>query len=327
MKRANRAALAAIVIAASLIAGAALPVRAEWPNDRPIRVLVGFGPGGGTDIVTRIIAQPLGELLHQTVVVENKPGAGGAIASDVVAKAPKDGYTAAMISAGHTVSAVMLKTLPYDAVKDFAPVALVANSAFVIVARKDFPADDIKGLVALAKAQPGKLNFGSVGLGSTQHFAGELLKQKTGINVVHVPYRGTPAVVTALLAKQIDYAVELVHAVNGQVQAGELKLIAVGTPQRWPAIPNVPTVAESGVPGYSVLGWYGLVYPAGTPQAIIDKTNTALRQVLERPAIREQLAKVGAVVNVSSPAEFGAYIAEEIAKWKAVRDNAGLEPK
>lgn len=323
MKRALLAAAAA----ASLVAATILPAAAEWPADQPIHVLVGFGAGGGTDIVTRIIAQPLSELLHQTIIVENKPGAGGAIASDQVAKAAKDGYTAVMISTGHTVSAAMLKTLPYDAAKDFAPVAQVANSAFVIVARKDFPANDIKGLVALAKAQPGKLNFGSVGLGSTQHLAGELLKQMTGIDVVHVPYRGTPALVTALRAQQIDYGVELVHAVIGQVQAGELKLLAVGTPQRWPAIPDVPTVAESGVPGYSVLGWYGWAYPAGTPTAIVEKTNVALKEVLTRPAIREQLAKVGAVVNVTSSADFSKYIVDEIAKWKTVRDKAGLEPK
>ena len=314
-------------LAAGLLAVAALPAAAEWPADKPIHVLVGFGAGGGTDIVSRIIAQHLSESLHQTVVVENKPGAGGTIASDQVAKSAKDGYTAVMISAGHTVSAAMLKALPYDAVKDFAPVAQVANSAFVIVARKDFPANDIKGLVALAKAQPGKLNFGSVGLGSTQHLAGELLKQMTGIDVVHVPYRGTPALVTALRAQQIDYGVELVHAVMGQVQAGELKLLAVGTSQRWPAIPDVPTVAESGVPGYSVVGWYGWVYPAGTPPAIVEKTNTALKEILARPAIRDQLAKVGAVVNVSSSSDFGKYIADEVAMWKTVRDKAGLEPK
>ena len=153
-------------------------------------------------------------------MVENKPGAGGTIASNDVAKAAKDGYTATMISTGHTISAVMLKSQPYDAVKDFAPVALVANSAFVVVARKDFPANDLKGLVALAKASPGKLNFASVGLGSTQHFAGELLAQSTGIKVTHVPYRGTPALMTALLAGQVDYGVELAHAVQGQVQAG-----------------------------------------------------------------------------------------------------------
>jgi tripartite-type tricarboxylate transporter receptor subunit TctC len=322
----NRVIVAAAT-AAGLMLAAIAPAMAAWPADQPIHVLVGFGAGGGTDIVTRIIAQPLSELLHQTIIVENKPGAGGVIASDQVAKAAKDGYTAVMISTGHTVSAAMLKKLPYDAIKDFAPVAQVANSAFVIVARNDFPANDVKGLVALAKASPGKLNFGSVGLGSTQHLAGELFKQMTDINVVHVPYRGTPAVVAALLAKQIDYAVELVHAVNGQVRAGQLKLIAVGTPQRWPAIPNVPTVAESGVPGYAVLGWYGWAYPAGTPQAIVDKTNAALKEVLARPAIREQLAKVGAVVNVSSPAEFGKYIAAEVATWKSVRERAGIEPQ
>jgi tripartite-type tricarboxylate transporter receptor subunit TctC len=320
----KRVAIAAIIFAALIAAG---PAGAEWPNDKPIRVLVGFGPGGGTDIVTRIIAQPLSELLHQTVVVENKPGAGGSIASGEVANAGKDGYTASVISTGHTVSAVMLKSIKYDAVKDFAPVALVADSAFVVVARKDFPANDIKGLVALAKASPGKLNFASVGVGSTQHFAGELLKQSTGIDVKHIPYRGTPGVVAALLAQQVDYAVELAHAVRGQVEAGQLKLLAVGTPGRWPTIPNVPTVAESGVPGYSVTGWYGWVYPAGTPKAIVDKTSAALMQILARPEIKEQMVKVGAAVHEMGPAEFGKFMADEVAKWKAVRDKAGLEPQ
>ena len=324
-----RSARAMAVICAGLLTAAAqfTPAVAEWPADKPIRVLVGFGPGGGTDIVTRIIAPPLSELLHQSVVVENKPGAGGSIASAEVEKADKDGYTASMISAGHTVSAVMLKSVRYDAVKDFAPVALVADSAFVVVARKDFPADDIKGLVALAKASPGKLNIASVGLGSTQHFAGELLSQMTGIDVKHIPYRVTAAVVTALRAQEVDYAVELLHAVQGQVQAGELKLLAVGSPTRWATIPNVPTVAESGVPGYSVIGWYGWVYPAGTPQAIVDKTNAVLKQILARPEIREQMAKAGAAVHVSTPAEFGKHMADEVAKWNSVRDQAGLTPQ
>ena len=317
-----------IIVAAACALGlaATFPVAAaEWPADRPIRVLVGFGAGGGTDIVTRIVAQPLSELLHQTVVVENKPGAGGSIASDMAAKAEKDGYTASMLSPGHTVSAVMLKSVRYDAVKDFAPVGLVADSSLVVVARKDFPASDIKGLVALAKASPGKLNFASVGVGSTQHFAGELLRQMTGIEVKHIPYRGTPGVVTALLAQEVDYAVELVHAVSGQVQAGQLKILAVSTPKRWPAIPDVPTVAESGVPGYDVSGWYGWVYPAGTPQPIIDKTNAALRTVLARPEVQESLAKVGAFVHVSTPAEFTKLLADEVAKWRSVRDKASIE--
>jgi tripartite-type tricarboxylate transporter receptor subunit TctC len=211
MKRA----IVAAAIAASVMLAAVAPASAEWPADKPIRVIVGFGAGGGTDIVTRIVAQPLSELLHQTVVIENKPGAGSSIAAAEVARAEKDGYTASMFSAGHTVSAVMVKSVRYDAVKDFAAVALVADSAFVVVARKDFPANDINGLVALARASPGKLNFASVGLGSTQHFAGELLRQMTGIDVKHIPYRGTPAVVTALRAEEVDYAVELVQAVQG----------------------------------------------------------------------------------------------------------------
>ena len=231
-----------------------------------------------------------------------------------------------MISTGHTISAVMLKAQPYDAVKDFAAVAMVANSGFVVVARKDFPANDIKGLVALAKASPGKLNFASVGVGSTQHFAGELLAQMTGIKVTHIPFRGTPALMTALLAGQVDYAVDLVHAVQGQVQAGNLKILAVGSTERWPTIPDVPTVAESGVPGYAVVGWYGWVYPAGTPKPIVDKTYAAIKDVLSRPAVREQLAKVGAVVNLVGPDDFGRHLADEVAKWRKVRDTAGLEP-
>jgi len=196
-----------------------------------------------------------------------------------------------------------------------------------VVARKDFPANDIKGLVALAKASPGKLNFASVGLGSTQHFAGELLRQSTGIDVKHIPYRGTPGVVAALLAQEVDYAVELAHAVRGQVEAGQLKLLAVGTPERWPTIPDVPTVAESGVPGYAVTGWYGWVYPAGTPSAIVNRTSDALKQVLAQPEIKEQMAKAGAIVHVMSPAEFTQHMTDEVAKWKAVRDKAGLEPQ
>lgn len=315
-----------IFIAVCAAGFAASSQAAEWPSEKPIRVLVGFGAGGGTDIVTRVIATPLSDILKQSVVVENKPGAGGTIASEAAAKATPDGYTASMISAGHTVSAVMLKSLRYDSVKDFAPVAMVARGAFVIVARKDFPANDIKGLIALAKASPGKLNFASVGQGSTQHFAGELFRQMAGIDVKHVPYRGTPAVVTALRAQEVDYAVELVHAVQGQVAAGELKLLAVASGKRWPSIPNVPTVAEAGVPGYAVESWYGFVYPAGTPKPIVDKTSAALKQVLDKPEIREQLAKSGAMVDLTGPAEFGKHMADEVAKWKKVRDTAGIEP-
>lgn len=314
-------ALVALLFAA-IVSGQ--PVHADdWPS-KPIRIYVGFGAGGGTDIVTRIVAQPLSELLGQPVIVENKPGAGGTLASAFVAKADKDGHTATMLSPGHTVSAAMFKTLPYNSLDDFAPVALVANSTVVFVARKEFPANNISELVALAKKNPGNLKFGSVGLGSTQHFAGELLHQLAGIDVLRVPYRGTPALVTALLANEVDYGVELLHAVKGQVDAGQLKFLAVGSRERSPAVPNIPTVAEQGIAGYSVVSWYGLAYPAGTPKAIVDRTNAALKDIVARPAIREQLAKVGVSANYSTPEQFQKFLKSEIETWQAVREKAGI---
>jgi tripartite-type tricarboxylate transporter receptor subunit TctC len=310
---------------AALLAVTMQPASAqEWPT-RPIRVIVGFGPGGGTDIVSRIIAEPLGEFLGQSIVIENKPGAGSTIAADMVAKAPPDGYTASMLSAGHTVSAVMFKALPYDSVKDFAPVGLVANSGFVVVARKDFPAHDIKGLIAIAKAVPGKLNFASVGIGSTQHFAGELFRQIAGIDIAHIPYRGTPAVVTALRRQEVDYAVELVQSVIGQIQADEIKALAVTSPQRWPTLPQVPTMQEQGMAGYDVTSWYGLVFPAGTPKAITDKMYNGLTQILARDNVQKQIANAGAVVHPLSPAEFGRHLESEIAKWRDVATKARIE--
>ncbi len=323
MKRSIVAAACALGLAGMLHT----PAAAEWPNDRPIHLLVGFGAGGGTDIVARIVAQPVSELLKQSVVVENKPGAGGSIASAEVARAAKDGYTATMVATGHTVGAAMLKNLPFDAAKDFAPVAMVASTAYVIVANKDFAANDIKSLIALAKASPGKLNFASVGVGSTQHIAGELLVQMAGIDVKHIPYRGSPALIAALLAGQVDYGVETFQAVQGQVQGGTLKLLAVGSGERIASAPNVPTVAESGVPGYVVSGWYGWMYPAGTPQVIVDKTYAALKTVLAQPEVRDRLSKAGADPALSTPAEFGALLADEVAKWRAVRDKAKLEPQ
>ena len=327
MKRTIVAAVTGLC-AAGFVIGNLSTAAAEWPNDRPIHLIVAFGAGGGTDIAARIVADPLSKLLNQSIVVENKPGGGGTIGTEYVARADKDGYTASMISTGHTVGAAMLKAASrYDAVKDFAPVAVVANSTFVVVANKDFAANDVKGLIALAKASPGKLNFASVGVGSTQHIAGELLVQKAGIDVKHIPYRGSPALVAALLANQVDYAVETFQAVQGQVLAGKLKLLAVGSTTRSPNAPDVPTVAESGVPGYNVSGWYGWVYPAGVPQAIIDKTNAALKKVLAEPEIREKLSKIGAVASMSTPAEFHAILADDVAKWIAVRDKAGLTAK
>ncbi|HEY1540958.1 MAG TPA: tripartite tricarboxylate transporter substrate binding protein [Xanthobacteraceae bacterium] len=315
-----RTLFAAAVLALGLPMGAGAQ---EWPT-RPIHVIVGAGPGGGTDIITRIIATLLGELLGQPIVVENKQGAGNIIAAETVVKAPRDGYTAYMMNNAHGVSAAMYKHLPFDSVKDFAFVSLTGTAGLVLIVRPDFPAKNVKELIALAKREPGKLNFASVGIGTTQHFSGELFRQLAGIDVKHIPYRGTPAVLTGLLGKQVDYAFELVQPTLGQVRSGALKALAVTSPTRYPALPDLPTVAESGLPAFQVMSWYGLSFPAGTPQPIIDKTNKALHEVLARLEIKAQLLKVGASAVTSTPDEMRQHVVNEIAKWTAVREKAGI---
>jgi tripartite-type tricarboxylate transporter receptor subunit TctC len=317
------------VPAAMLLAGAVLaasPVAAqEWPS-RPIRILVGFGAGGGTDVTSRIIGDALSEVLGQSIVVENKPGAGGTIAGDIVAKGPKDGYNAVMVSVAHTVATATIKAQPYDAVNDFAPVGIVANSAFVVVVRKDFPANDLRELIKIAKSQPGTLNFGSVTIGSTQHITAELLRQRTAIEAQHISFRTTPEVVTALIRGDIGFAVELAHAVRGQVQSGDLKIIAVMTAKRWPTLPDVPTVQESGIPDFEVLGWYGLLFPAGVAPEIVAKTHGGLAKVLSRGSVHDQLEHIGALPALSTPDAFRQLLADEVVKWRAVVKAAGLEP-
>jgi tripartite-type tricarboxylate transporter receptor subunit TctC len=306
---------------------APLPLAAgeDWPT-RPVRILVGFGAGGGTDVATRIIADPLGDVLGQRIVVENKPGAGGTIAADIVAKGAKDGYNAVMASLAHTVATATIKAPPYDAVKDFTPVGVVANSAFVVVVKSDFPANDLRGLIELAKKQPGKLNYGSVTIGSTQHITAELLRLRAGIEAQHITFRTTPEVVTALMRNDISFAVELAHAVRGQVQAGELKILTVMTAKRWPSLANVPTIGEAGMPDLEVLGWYGLLFPADIPSAIVEKTHKGLAQVLGRESVRNQLENVGAIANLSTPEEFKKILESEVVKWRDVAKAAGLEP-
>jgi tripartite-type tricarboxylate transporter receptor subunit TctC len=316
----------AIAVAVAAATYAAPAAAEDWPS-KPIRIMVGFGAGGGTDVATRIIAEPLGEVLGQRIVVENKPGAGGTIAGDLIAKSTKDGYNALMISTGHTVSAAMIKSQNYDAVKDFAPVGIFANSAVAIVVPKDFPASDLQGLIEVIKKEPGKYNYATVGVGSTQHLIAELFRQRAGLQAQAVSFRTTGEVVTALLRKDVAFAVDLAHAVRGQVASGELKLIAVTTGKRFPSLPNVPTMIESGMPGFEVNGWYGMVYPAGVPKEVIDKTHKALTQVLSRDNVKKQLENIGAEAALSSPEAFGKLIAEEVVRWRDVAKQAGLEPQ
>ena len=318
-----RTALAVVALTVLLAA----PSQAQdWPR-QPIRIVVGFGAGGGTDIAARIVAQPLSELLGQPVVVENRVGAGGTTAAEGVARAPKDGYTALMMSNAHAVSAVMYKTLRYDPIADFQMVSMVGTAGLVMVTAADFPGKDLKGVIAQAKANPGKLNFGSPGVGTTQHFAAEYMKQLAGLDMQHVPYRSTPAAITGLIANEVQVVIELIQTVQGQFQSGALRAIAVTSPERFATVPDIPTFAESGLPGYDVTSWYGLAFPAGTPDAIVSKTNQALRQILATDSVRAQILKVGALVRSSTPDELKTHIADEIVKWKTVRDKAGIEPQ
>jgi tripartite-type tricarboxylate transporter receptor subunit TctC len=312
------------------LAALALPTLAQapaaaqdWPT-RTIKIIVGFGAGGGTDLAARIVAQPLQEILGQPVVVENRPSAGGIVGGDQVAKGQKDGYTLLMMSNAHAVSAAMYKTLPYDPVKDFQMLSQVGTAGLVMITAPDFPANDVKSAIALLKADPGKYNFGSAGVGTTQQFAAELMNQMAGVSITHVPYRSTPAVLTALLSKDIHYAFELIQIVSGQIQAKTLKAIAVTSPERYPSLPDVPTFAESGLPGYDVTSWYGLAMAPGTPQPIVDKLNKALHEALNRPAIRKQISDIGAQPKSSTPEELSRHIAGEIKKWHGVREKAGI---
>ena len=318
--------LAMLLVAAATALAVPAASAQDWPT-RPIHMIVGAGPGGGTDIVTRIIGQPLSELLGQPVVVENKQGPANMIASTSLVRASKDGYTSYMINNSHGIVGALYKNLPFDPVKDFTFVSFTGVAGLVLVTRKDFPASNVKELIAAAKTQPGKFNFSSVGNGTTQHFSGELFRQLAGIDVKHIPYRSTPASVTGLLAGEVDFTFELVQAVLGQIRAGELKALAVTSPVHDPALPELPTVAESGLPSFQVMSWYGLTFPAGTPEPIVAKMNKALREVLAREDIRAALVKIGATAKSSTPEELRQHVINEIAQWNEVREKAGIEKR
>jgi tripartite-type tricarboxylate transporter receptor subunit TctC len=296
----------------------------DWPS-RPVRILVGFGPGGGTDVVARILAEKLSGALGRQFLVENRPGAGGTIAGGIVAKAPNDGYTALAISTGHTVSAVMVKEIPYDPVKSFAPVGILASSAYVVVVSQSSPATDLDSLVAQVNKGSGKAKFSTVGVGSTQHLIAEDLRQRTGLSARHVAYGTTGEVVAALLRGDVVFGLDLYHAVRGQAGFGDLRLIAVTTAYRWPTAPAVPTLAESGLPGVAYGGWYGLVFPAGTSQRIIERLHKTLQQVLADDDVKDKLEAVGAIATLTSPTQLAELIEWDIKNFREVARKAGLE--
>jgi tripartite-type tricarboxylate transporter receptor subunit TctC len=318
--------IATMIAAWALVAGLAVPTHAQdWPQ-KPIRIIVSFGPGGGTDIIGRILAQSMAEKLGQPVIIENRPGAAGTLGNEAVARAEKDGYTLGIMTAGQIIAATVNKSLRYDTLTAFEPIAQVATASLLIVTRPDFSANNVRELIAAAKATPGKIEFASPGFGATQHMAAELFKQTAGIDMLHVPFRTSPEAISALLGKQVSVLVDTVSAVLGQVQSGQIKALAVTGKGRFPAVPNVPTVIESAMmPGYDVTTWYGVFAPRGIPPAVVAKLNKVLMESIADPMVSQRLTTAGVVVQGSTPEEFGKFMANEFTRWNAVREAAGIQ--
>ena len=300
--------------------------QAQTYPSKPIRVIVPYPAGGTTDIVARLAAVQIGEKLKTSVVVENKAGASGAIGSMEVARAPADGYTLLVGTAStHGINSAVYKSLPYDAVKDFAPITVVATTPNIIAVHPAVPVKNLQELIALAKAQPGRLNFGSTSAGGSPHMSAELLKSMAQIDMVHVPYKGAAPMLTDLMGGQVQIGFDNMPSTIAFVKAGKVRAIAVTTAQRWPGAPDIPTVAESGLPGYEVSGWFGLLAPANTPKAIIATLQQAVADAVRQPEVRQQLLDAGALPVANSSDAFARQIAADVDKWREVVRTTGVK--
>ena len=298
-----------------------------WPA-KPIRLMVPFPPGGSTDIVARIVAQKLSERLGQSIVIENRGGAGGTLGTAAVAKAAPDGYTLGVASTStHVVAPGVYAKLEYDPVKDFAPVGLMAVSPYLLVVNPSVPARTLQELIALAKKQPGKLNYASAGIGSTTHLAMEMLKYASSSYMLHIPYSGNGPAGTALIGGQVEILFGSLPALLPHAKSGRARALAVGTPKRSPSLPEVPTVAESGYPGFDASLWLAIMAPAGTPQPVLERLNKELAALIALPEMREALDKAGAEPLTGSPAELAAMIRDGVSKYAQIIKTAGIKPE
>ncbi len=306
---------------------AAAPAFAQPYPAKPVRIVVGFTAGGVSDIVARAAGQKMAELLGQTVIIENVPGAGGIIATERVAKAPPDGYMLFLASNGPlAVNPSIYAKLPYDPLKDFALVSMIAAVPFVVIVNPVVPAENLKQLIALAKARR-NLSYASAGVGSTAHLAGEYLKSVAGFEALHVPYKGSPPALTDLMAGQVDMMVEAVPSALTFIRANKLRALAVAARQRAASLPAVPTTAEAGYAGYEVGSWFGIAAPAGTPREVVMKLNQALVAAVASADLRDRLLSQGAEPLANSPEEFGNVLRDEIARWAKVAKSAGIRPE
>ncbi|MBN9475016.1 MAG: hypothetical protein ABS43_18435 [Bordetella sp. SCN 67-23] len=306
-------------VLATVLAGAA---GAAYP-ERPIQLIHGFGAGGNADTVSRLVARHLQAALGQPVVVEIKSGAGGVVASSYVAKAEPDGYTLVMLTGGHTVSAAVNKSLPYDPVADFQPISTVTAFPFVVSVKADNPARTLADLLATARAKPGTVSFSSVGVGSTQHLTGELLAATAGVQMLHVPYRGGAAPVQAVLAGDVDVLVDTATVAAPQIKAGTMRALAITSAKPWPLLPGAPVAADT-VPGFQVYSWLGIAAPAKTPGPIVDRLHAALAAMLQDPAFRKAVNDIGSEPSGSSPGQMRTMIESEIVRWKKVVQQANI---
>ena len=313
----------AAVAAATLLFGVA--AAQPYPS-RPVRIVVGFQAGGGTDIAARVIAQKLADALDATFIVDNRPGAAGNIGADIVAKSNADGYTILMANSTIAIPSLSVK-LPFNVKKDFAPISNIALGPSVLLVNPSLPVTDVKGLVALAKAKPRTLIYGSGGLGNVTHLAMELLMSMTGIEMTHIPYKGAAPSVVGLLSGEVQLLFAGIPGVLAQISAGKVRALGVSISQRSPALPNVPTIAEAGLPGYYAASWYGLMVPAGTPNSTIDILAKQIGTIMRVPEVKEKMLAQGFEPVGDTPAQFGKFISEEILRWEQVVKRAGIKPE
>jgi tripartite-type tricarboxylate transporter receptor subunit TctC len=313
------------IACALLLASAAALAQSPYPH-KPVRIVVPYPPGGTTDLLARLVAARLGDKLGQNFTVDNRAGASGAIGSQLVAKSPPDGYTLVMATiSSHGINSALNKTLPYDPVADFAPITLVASTPNVITVNADTPAKTLAELLATARAKPGALSFGSTSAGGSPHMSVELLKMMAKVDLVHIPYKGGGPMLTDLIGGQIPMGVDNLPSSMAHIKSGKIRALAVTTATRWPGAPDIPTVAESGVPGYEVSAWFGLLAPAGTPKEIVDLLQRSVADGLRDPAVAQRLQELGAEPVASTPDAFGRQIAGEIDKWKKVVAATGVK--
>jgi tripartite-type tricarboxylate transporter receptor subunit TctC len=305
-------------VAAMALAAAA---NAQSYPDKPIKIIVPFGPGGFTDVAARILQKELAPAIGQAVIIENRPGAGSTIGTDAVAKAAPDGYTLAMVSTAHVISPHIYKQMPYDAIKDFTPVMRLAEGPYVLTVHPSLPVKSVSDLIALAKAKPGAIDFASSGNGSSQHLVGALFCSMAGVQLNHVPYKGSNQAMNDVLGGQVKVTFAGVPNVLPNVQNGKLRAIAVSTAKRYADMPDVPTIAEAGVPGYDATIWLGLLAPAGTPHEIVQKLNTEITRILSTPDAKKLMGSAGVDVATSTPEDFGRLLQSELDRWgKVVRE-------